>query len=283
MLQDGRVDRLLLVSDAAGSVTAEVRARLERTFSEHLVIDFDPEEDFLACLRPGGVVVVAGGDGTVSFVARRLAGTDHALGIVPLGTFNNFARSLGLPLEMDEAIEVIRRAPPAPVTLGWVNGRYFVEVAAMGLFGAALGLGEAAKELAYGQLAERFAALAGARRFVFHLSRDVRARGEALSLVFANTASTGARLPVASATPAEPYLELSLQAGASAGDLVARLVRATLPGQHQEPAGATIKFRRVRVETAPAVDVYADGERALTTPAEVEARAGALRVLLPPA
>src|SRR3954469_15599424 len=52
-------------------------------------------------------VVAAGGDGTVNAVSSMLAGTDVALGVLPLGTLNHFAKDAGIPLPLDEAIRVI--------------------------------------------------------------------------------------------------------------------------------------------------------------------------------
>jgi diacylglycerol kinase family enzyme len=87
MVKERTASGLVLVSSAAGSVTDEIEHRLREVFKEDMVLDFDPQQDFLSELTPGAKVIVAGGDGTVRFVARRLAGTDHPLGILPLGTF----------------------------------------------------------------------------------------------------------------------------------------------------------------------------------------------------
>jgi diacylglycerol kinase family enzyme len=61
------------------------------------MVDFNPRKDFTRELTPQATVVVAGGDGTIGFVARALAGTKRRLGILSLGTFNNFALGLGMP------------------------------------------------------------------------------------------------------------------------------------------------------------------------------------------
>ena len=282
MVLQGQADRLLLVSPAAGGVTAELRAQMAALLPDHVMVDFDPDRDFLSEVGPEGTVLVAGGDGTVSQVARRLAGTGRRLGILPLGTFNNFARSLGVPAELDAAVEVVRKGELRPVTLGCVNGHRFLELAAVGLFGAAIALGEAAKERAFGELADRAHSLAGAKRFEYELSGDLSLSGRTLSLAFSNTPSTGASLPLGSGTPEDPYLELSLHARRSPADLVQRVLESSLLGRASKTAGPTQRFRRLRVVTEPAVEVYADTELVGRTPAEVWADRDALQVLLPP-
>jgi diacylglycerol kinase (ATP) len=82
-------------------------------------------------------IAVAGGDGTVESVASALVGTPLPLGIIPAGTFNNFARSLDLPLDPIEACEVILAGNARPTDVGIANGRPFFECLGSGL-GAAL-------------------------------------------------------------------------------------------------------------------------------------------------
>ncbi len=80
------------------------------------------------------LVIAAGGDGTVSAVASRLADRDVTLGVLPMGTLNHFAKDLGLPLELDEAIGVIAQAHDAQVDMGEVNGRLFINNSSLGLY-----------------------------------------------------------------------------------------------------------------------------------------------------
>jgi diacylglycerol kinase family enzyme len=80
------------------------------------------------------VLVAAGGDGTVSAVADAVHGTDTALGILPAGTLNHFARDLGLPLELGEAARVIAQGRRASVDVGEVNGSVFVNNASLGIY-----------------------------------------------------------------------------------------------------------------------------------------------------
>ena len=91
---------------------------LRRSFPDHTFLHFPPDRSVTELLSDQATVIAAGGDGTIGAVARSLAGTGHSFGILSLGTFNNFARGLDLPLELDEAIEVIKSGVPRPVTLG---------------------------------------------------------------------------------------------------------------------------------------------------------------------
>lgn len=80
------------------------------------------------------LVVAGGGDGTLSCVAGALAGTGAALGILPLGTLNHFARDLGVPLDLAEAAAVIAQGRTRAVDVAEVNGRVFVNNSAIGLY-----------------------------------------------------------------------------------------------------------------------------------------------------
>jgi len=87
-----------------------------------------------AVRRGSRVVVAAGGDGTVSGVAGALAGTDAALGMLPLGTLNHFAKDLGIPTDLGEAARVIVAGRARRVDVGEVNGRLFVNNASIGMY-----------------------------------------------------------------------------------------------------------------------------------------------------
>lgn len=87
-----------------------------------------------ATRREIDAVVVGGGDGTIHALANVLAGTDVPLGVLPLGTFNHFAKDLGIPLDLDQAVDVISRADPRTVDTAEVNGRTFVNNSSIGLY-----------------------------------------------------------------------------------------------------------------------------------------------------
>ncbi len=78
-------------------------------------------------------VVVAGGDGTLHLVVNGMAGSQATLGVIPCGSANDFARSIGLPLDVEAALEIVHGGYSERLDLGWVNGRYFLNVASLGL------------------------------------------------------------------------------------------------------------------------------------------------------
>jgi diacylglycerol kinase family enzyme len=80
------------------------------------------------------VIVAAGGDGTVSAAASAIAGTGAALGVIPLGTLNHFAKDLGLPLDFAKAAQVIAAGRDVDVDVGEVNGRPFINNASVGMY-----------------------------------------------------------------------------------------------------------------------------------------------------
>ncbi|MDO7841876.1 diacylglycerol/lipid kinase family protein [Sphingomonas immobilis] len=79
------------------------------------------------------MVIVGGGDGSLSGTIDELVGTDCVFAVLPLGTANSFARTLRLPLDLDGAIAVIAGGVRRRVDLGMIDGDYFVNGASIGL------------------------------------------------------------------------------------------------------------------------------------------------------
>jgi YegS/Rv2252/BmrU family lipid kinase len=86
-----------------------------------------------AAIAKAPMVIVGGGDGTLSSAVDHFVGTDTVFAVLPLGTANSFARTLGLPLDLYGAIEIIVRGRRKRIDLGIINGDYFANAAAMGL------------------------------------------------------------------------------------------------------------------------------------------------------
>lgn len=80
------------------------------------------------------VVVAGGGDGTISTVAIEVARTGKALGVLPLGTLNNFSKDLGIPQDLAGAVETIAGGVVKTIDLAEVNGRTFINNSSIGLY-----------------------------------------------------------------------------------------------------------------------------------------------------
>lgn len=79
-------------------------------------------------------IAVAGGDGSIEAIASKLIGNkDCALGVIPVGTYNNFARSLELPLDAEEAAKRIVDGKARPIDVAWANDRPFFECLGLGM------------------------------------------------------------------------------------------------------------------------------------------------------
>ena len=79
------------------------------------------------------MVIVGGGDGSMSGTVDELVGKNCVFGVLPLGTANSFARTLGLPLDLDGAVQAIATGRRRRVDLGMIDDDYFVNAASLGL------------------------------------------------------------------------------------------------------------------------------------------------------
>ncbi|WP_144370213.1 lipid kinase [Myxococcus stipitatus] len=246
-------------------------------------------------------ILIGGGDGTLSGAVAHLLGRDVTLGVLPLGTGNDFARTLGIPPDLEAACDVIARGHTARVDVGLANGRPFLNAASLGLTaGIARRLTKGLKQR-LGKLAYPMAAAAEAREL-----RPFRVRVKAdsqeleldvLQLVVGNGLYHGAgnmvdpdarlddrRLHVyAVAAPSSS----SGREGTGLGQLqdlatLARVALSTRTGDHVEnPSVTSLHASRLYVEATPAREVNADGELIGRTPMHFEVAPAALRVYAP--
>lgn len=114
-------------------------------------------------------VVAAGGDGTISSVAAAVAGSNTALGVLPTGTLNHFAKDLGIPLDLASAVQTTITGRIETVDAAEVNGRIFINNSSLGIYPHIVSNREAQQErLARGKWhAFAWAAVHAFRRFPF--------------------------------------------------------------------------------------------------------------------
>jgi diacylglycerol kinase (ATP) len=247
----------------------------------------DPGELARAAAEQGRDVVVAGGDGTVAAVAAALVGGDAALGIIPLGTFNNQATSYGLPLALDPALDVIARGAVGRVDAGWAyhhdraEGRFFFEAGGVGLDA----LGFLAVEVAERRGWWRAARLPwrGLRRrrtpLEVTLDGEVR-RTRTPAVTICNCPYLGLGFALApEADPTDGIFNVALFSGMTQLEVVRHFLSVARHRRRPEPRVNMRLARSVRVKgLRRALPAHADGEAIGWTPVTFEVRPGALRV-----
>jgi len=231
-------------------------------------------------------VIVGGGDGTLHLALQGLVETGLPLGILPLGTANNLARTLGIPADPVEACEVIAQGHRRWIDLGWVNGRHFFTTASIGLSVRITEELSAESKRRWGPLAYPLTALRVLRRTrPFHAritwnggSRDSRT----VQIVVGNGRFYGSALPVAEdAAIDDARLDLySLEVRHWWQLLV--LAPALRRGRHGEKDTVkTLRAAEFEIHTRRPRGVDVDGELGGMTPARCRVLPRALEVFAP--
>jgi diacylglycerol kinase family enzyme len=281
----------------ATGITAEV---LEEHFAAaglEAIVDADSETPFAERIERAvnadvDVVVAAGGDGTITALAGALAGTDKTLAILPLGTVNALAKDLGLPMDVPEAIAMLRSAQVRKIDVGEVNGRVYLHKVVIGVIPSLA----AAREHIRGQgtWSSKFAFM----RFLVH--RLLRSRRMALAIEPEDGESHIVRVKAVAVACnsydqglGKIFSRENLQGGElyiytlstlTIADFV-RLSAGMVLGNWQESEALNIETSKaVTIRTRKKlVKVMFDGEvESLHTPLEVRIRPAALSVLVPP-
>lgn len=292
----------VLINGGAGSVGPDreaekiaIRSRFLSAGAEAIVRVVPPEELPDAVLRAWATspraVVIAGGDGTVNCAAGAAAGTDVVLGVLPLGTFNHFAKDLGLPTSVDEAIPALVAGEETVVDVGEVNGRVFVNNSVLGLYPDLVAIRDDLREqFGWGKVrAAPVAAAAVLHRFPVH-RLDLRGPGfrrprVRTPLLFVGNgvfSAEGLGTPTRTAIT-DGVLGVAVSRAVSRWGLVRSMGRALLRGTEAVREVDEVALQELEVDLrAPKVRVALDGEvLELDTPLRYRIRPGALRVLAP--
>jgi YegS/Rv2252/BmrU family lipid kinase len=233
------------------------------------------------------LLVLGGGDGTMNAAAEGLRDTDLALGILPLGTANDLARTLGIPPDAEAAARIILAGNRRRIDLGEVNGRPFFNVASIGLSVAITRELTSDLKRRWGRLAYAVAALRvlpRARPFRAEIRcGDTVEHVRTLQIAVGNGRYYGAGMAVEeSAAPDDGLLHLYSLEFAHAWWL-APVLPALRAGRHGRWRQVrTISCDAVEIHTRRARKVDADGELLTTTPARFRLLRQAVAVLAPP-
>lgn len=135
------IKRVLFLTNPGSARGSDDPSSVRRVLEQHGIAsehyELKPETDIGALIRSSAdkaeAVIIGGGDGTLNSALPALMETGLPLGVIPLGTANDFARGIGVPLDPVEAAHLICRAHIEAIHVGEVNGRPFVNVANIGL------------------------------------------------------------------------------------------------------------------------------------------------------
>jgi len=227
-------------------------------------------------------VVAVGGDGLVHAAVQALAGSDVRLGVIPSGTGNDFARSLGLPQDPLAAADVVALGQARPLDLGRSGESWFATVMAAG-FDAAVNERANAMTWPHGQLRYTVATLAVLPRwqpvpYTFDLDGEQR-QVEAMLVCVANTDSYGGGLRIPwGAEFDDGLLDVIIIRPTTKLEFLRVFPQVRTGGHVDHPAFERVRATSVTV-AAPGVTAYADGERFGALPLTVECVPGAVSVL----
>ncbi|TLM74529.1 lipid kinase [Pseudarthrobacter sp. NamB4] len=236
------------------------------------------------------LVVVGGGDGTVSFAAGRLAGTGTVLGVLPLGTANDLARTLEIPSDLSGACATLADGKVVDIDLGRANGQPFLNVASVGLsVGVTETLSPRLKRylgpLAYGVAAVR--AYARHKPFKARLEfpdgdHETLELEDMLQVAVGNGRHYGGGNAVSPTAGIDDHtLDIYAIPGAPLREHV-RIARMLRDGSFVERRGVYhLTCQRVRLVTEPPMPVNLDGEIATATPADFTIDRNAVHVVVP--
>ncbi|MCW2737224.1 lipid kinase [Nocardioides sp.] len=234
------------------------------------------------------LLVVGGGDGTIGCAAGLVAHTGTVLGVLPLGTANDFARTLEIPTDLAAAVDTLLTGKVVDVDLGRVDGRAYLNVASLGLSVAVARRLTPGLKRRLGRFAYPVATLGayrGHRPFSARLELDdgtVLELPDLMQVAVGNGRHYGGGLTVSPDASIDDHLldVYAVEQGRLRDHVsIARLLRTGHLVEHERVHHATA--RRLRLLTDEPLEVNLDGEVAATTPATFEVDRNALHVVVP--
>ncbi|HVJ66129.1 MAG TPA: YegS/Rv2252/BmrU family lipid kinase [Bdellovibrionota bacterium] len=233
------------------------------------------------------VVIVGGGDGTLQCAAEALRQTKIPLGILPLGTANNVARSLGVPLTLEDACRVIATGVSVPMDLARVNDRLFVSVAGIGFSTEVHKSVPSQQKKRWGSISYAFQALRllmsehKGFRVEVENDRGEITRAKALQVTVVNGKYYGAHVQVHNeASLDDAMLDVSI---IKTKNYLKGFFRALLPTKrnHHSQGLSILRAKKFTIRTLPPKEIDVEGATDFKTPATFEVLPAAINVMVP--
>ncbi|GAA4532883.1 lipid kinase [Chelativorans composti] len=284
---------LLLVNPGAGrgeETLAPVIDRFRRSGLQVTLESFEAlpalRQDIDRLRSTHDQLVICGGDGSISSAAGAVMESGLPMGILPMGTANDLARTLQIPLELEEAAGVILAGRLRPIDVGTVNGHTFFNIASIGLSTELARRLDARMKRRFGRLSYALTAiqvLLSARRFRARIAANGHSRTvKTYQIAVGNGVHYGGGNVISQAAAIDDgRLDLYSLEMRSLWKLVL-MFPAFRAGRH----GAWKEVRTARsdafvIETRRPLPVNADGEIVTTTPARFRTHPGAVSVFVP--
>lgn len=302
MSKNDKADRAKLIANPAAGNMLEATTRLEqatRYLLEHGVnVDValaQPTKEAIPiakkAVKDGYPIVIAmGGDGTIGAVIRGIAGSNVHLGIIPVGTENDIARSLGIPEVLEEACALIALDHTRDLDLGQVSTKekkkfYFFMVTAIGLTAT---IYPDVKDIPHGDflgIKDAFMTLLQFKpnpKVFLTLDDESRIEVETMLVTIVNTPIMGVKNLVApDASMEDGLLDIAVYPGFSKAELLAYFARTAHEGITDDGKIQRYRARKIKIKTSPKLDVSAEGVLLGKGAAKIKLLPGALRVIAP--
>lgn len=234
------------------------------------------------------LVIAAGGDGTIHAVASGLVWCESTLGIIPLGTMNNLAHSLGIPLSVEAACAVLAQGETRSIDVGQINEQTFLEVAGVGLEASLFPAGEEFKKT--GLLSTVRGVILGlVSLFTFKPTRlrisfdekNMRPY-DAIQVTICNAPYYGAHFQVApDILMDDGMLDVFIYRHFSKLEYLRHAVSISQGRRVYQPKILRRRVKVLRIASTDPLDIQADGMPLGQTPAVAKVVMGVLRVRVP--
>ena len=230
-------------------------------------------------------ILIAGGDGTVDSVVNAMAksGISLPIGILPVGTANDFSKFLGMPSDVEEACKQILSSEVKSVDLGSINDKYFVNAASTGLFTDVSQKTDVNLKNTIGKLAYYLKGLEELPNFrklhVNILSKEVEFDGEMYLLLVFNGATAGNFNLATRADACDGLLDIIMFKAVQIYELLPLFIK-VLKGEHLD-SNKVLYFKTdyLKVECHEDIVTDIDGEKGPDFPLEIKCIKGGLKIL----
>jgi YegS/Rv2252/BmrU family lipid kinase len=232
------------------------------------------------------LVIAAGGDGTINEVVNGLAGTQTALGVIPLGTVNVLGIELGLPPYIGECCRIIARGETRPVDLGRIERRYFITMAGIGFDAQVIRKTTRGIKRIFGALAYVLVAVKQFFTWRFRMIRlkldDQPIPRRGYFVLIGNARYYGGRLVIASgADMSDGYLDICIFKHRNLFRVLSYFLGMRWGRIERDMSVEYFQCKKIRVLKNGRHPIHADAEYVCRSPADIEVVPGALKLVVP--